>query len=143
MPLKFAKGTPLPSVMKGIPKGTQDVRLGHAIRNDNRGQWFLCESHWNVAQLERRFAEELVGGVLYERIGGLLQGPAPYIYVQIALVTRVLQQLHPNSEAEWKDVPADDQQWPEHTVERCLNEVGVSIVQHIPDIREVLATGRY
>jgi hypothetical protein len=130
------------SILATIPDATQRSRLLNAVRLDNRGVWFLCRSHWTVAQLERRFADELVATVLYHRIGGLLQGEKPYIYVQIALLRSELLQLHPDSEPEWVEVPTDGE-YPDHDVTVALHEIQVHVVDRVPDIRDVLRSGRY
>jgi len=109
---------------------------------DNRGTWFLCKSHWTVAQLERRFAEGLVAGVLYFRIGGMLQGDKPYVYLQIALVEDVLVQAHPDSEPEWREVNTVAR-WPGFNVENALKELQVQPISIVPDIRDVIESGRY
>jgi hypothetical protein len=92
--------------------------------------------------LERRFAEELVGTLLYERVGGLLQGDKPYIYVQLLLVERILQQMHPNSEPEWIEVNTAVR-WPELLVETALKDIRVQVVSEVTDIRSVVESGRY
>lgn len=111
---------------KFLPTSAQDWK--QAVKLDNQGTWFLCESHWTVEQLERRFSEELVGTVLYERIGGILKGDTPYIFMQISLMTSTLQQLHPNSEPEWMDVPVDNA-WPEDSVIDALKDIRVSVIR--------------
>lgn len=95
-----------------------------------------------MAQLERRFAEELVGSVLYERVGGMLQGDKPYVYLQIALVMSELQQLHPDSEPVWVDVPALGDV-PDYNVILALKEIRVIVVRQVPDIRDIIESGRY
>jgi hypothetical protein len=142
MPMAHGKGKTLKSLLAGVEDEDQRERLAQAIRMDNRGLWFLCKSHWRIAQLERRFAEELVAGVLYERIGGMLQGDKPYIYMQILLVKSTLQQLHPNSEPEWIEVPTDSGT-PDHGVITALKEIRVRVVSPVPDIRDVIESGRY
>lgn len=142
MPLAFGQGKALTSILKGIEDEDQLLRLGEAIRLDNQGPWFLCQSHWTVAQLERRFAEELVGTVLYERIGGMLQGEKPYVYMQISLMTSELQQVHPDSEPEWVEVPAIGDV-PDYNVFEALKEIRVVPVQIVPDIREIIMAGRF
>jgi hypothetical protein len=130
------------SRLTGIPDNAAEDRLQEAVRLDNRGVWFLCRSHWTVAQLERRFAEELVGSVLYHRVGGMLQGDKPYVYLQIRLSKTVLQQLHPDSEPEWIEVPTEGDM-PDLDVQTALKEIRVQVVRRVPDIRDVLASGRY
>lgn len=109
---------------------------------DNRGAWFLCRSHWTVAQLERRFAQELVSSHLFEHIGGMLQGDKPYLYLQIALSTMVLQRLHPDSDPEWVEVPILDKT-PDWNIVQSLKDVEISVVSLVPDIRNVIESGRY
>jgi hypothetical protein len=143
MPLKVpAAGKRMKSKLDGIEDASQRARLMNAIRMDNRGPWFLCRSHWTVEQLERRFAEELVGTVLYHRIGGMLQGDKPYIYLQIALMKSVIQQLHPDSEPEWVEEPVEGDM-PEHDVVTALRELQTTVIDRVPDIRDVIASGRY
>jgi hypothetical protein len=136
----------LPSILDGVKKGTKRVRLVKAIANDNGGQWFLAESRkHSVAELEMRFHKGLMGHALYQRIGGLLQGPSPYIYIQVALVKDVIDRLDPDNQPVWKQVKSysDDECWPEYAVEICLKEIGIEIVEPIHDIKAVLQTGRY
>jgi hypothetical protein len=132
----------LPSMLTRVQEQSQQYRLANAVRLDNRGPWFLCRSHWTVAQLERRFTEELVGTILYHRVGGILEGEKPYIYMQIALVKSVLQQMHPDSEPEWIEVPTEGDM-PENDVQIALKEIRVNIVDVIPDIRDIIRRGRY
>ena len=135
-----------PTILDHVPKGTKQQRLKKAIANDNGGQWFLAESKHTAAQLERRFRAEAVGHVLYERVGGLLQGPYEYIYIQIDLVTSVIDGVDFESKEEiWKTVRSydDDECWPEWAVEVCLKEIGIEIIEAVPDIRVVLKSGQY
>lgn len=161
--LPLAAGVPtrtLPSVMSSVPRGTKTQRLRSSIRNDNHGQWFVAESRWSAAELERRFRWGLVARCLYERVGGLLQGPSPYIYIQIALVTDVIDHIDPISHEEvWKQVRSygyrmkspydhttgrnfDDEMWPEWCVEVSLREVHIELVGPI-DIHDILTSGHY
>ena len=143
MPLKCGHPTrSLTSLLASVEDDDQRDRLWNAIRLDNRGTWFLCKSHWTVAQLERRFAEELVGAILYERVGGLLQGEKPYVYIQIALMRTVFQQLHPDSEPEAVDVPTEGS-WPDLNVETALKDIRVQLVREVPNIRDVIESGGY
>ena len=142
MPLSVPRARRVPSVLGHVEDASQRARLLNAIRMDNRGIWFLCRSHWTVAQLERRFAEELVGSVLYHRVGGMLQGEKPYVYLQIALMKTTWQQLHPDSEPEEIEVPIDGE-LPEYDVVVALKEIQTSIVDRVPDIRDVIQSGRY
>lgn len=142
MPLRYGQGKALTSILTGITDEDQLLRLSDAIRLDNRGTWFLCQSHWTVAQLERRFAEELVGSVLYARVGGILQGDKPYLFMQIALLTAELQQVHPDSEPVWVDVPALGG-IPDYSVVEALKEIRVSVLKEIPDIRDIILKGRF
>lgn len=143
MPLKCGKPSrTLSSLLKSVGDDDQRERLWQAIRLDNRGVWFLCKSHWTVAQLERRFAEELVGTVLYERVGGMLQGEKPYVYLQIALVRSVLEKLHPDGEPEWIEVPTEGDM-PDLTVQTALKDIRVTVLRPVPDIRDVIESGRY
>jgi hypothetical protein len=143
MPLKHGKPTrSLVSLLDAIEDVDQRERLAEAIRMDNRGPWFLCRSHWTVAQLERRFAEELVGGVLYERVGGMLQGDKPYVYLQIALMRTTFQRLHPDSEPEQIEVPTEGP-WPDYNVIEALKELRVTVVSIVPEIRDVIEAGGY
>lgn len=142
MPLKCAQGRTLKSILDGVEDADQRDRLWQAVRMDNRGTWFLCKSHWTVAQLERRFSEELVASILYERIGGMLQGEKPYIYMQIALMQSTLQKLHPDSEPEWVEVPTEGNK-PSYDVVTGLKELQIAVVRLVPDILNVIESGRY
>lgn len=130
------------SSLSAIKDTDQRTRLFNALRMDNRAPWFQCVSHWTVAQLERRFAEELVGSVLYERIGGLLQGDGKTVYMQIALVRTTIERLHPDAELEWLDVPLSEV-WPDDMVLEALNDIRVTVSTLVPDIRTVIASGRF
>ena len=142
LPLSCQTGKRGKSVLDHVGTGSQQTRLRNAIRLDNQGTWFLCQSHWTIAQLERRFAEELVGTVLYHRIGGMLEGDKPYIYLQILLTKSVLQQLHPDSEPEWIEVPTESDM-PGTDVTTALKEIRVTVLRPIPDIADVIRSGRY
>lgn len=72
----------------------------------------------------------------------MLQGDKPYAYLQIALVADVLVQAHPDSEPEWQEVNTEAQ-WPELSVETALKELKVQLIQKVPDIRDVIKSGRY
>ena len=136
----------IPTILDHVPRGTKQQRLKKAIANDNGGQWFLASSKFTAAQLERRFRGGAVGHVLYERIGGLLQGPYEYIYIQIDLVTSVIDGVDFESKEEiWKTVRSysADECWPEWGVEFCLREIGIEIEGAVPDISVVLKSGQY
>jgi hypothetical protein len=47
-------------------------RLRVALSNNNRGIWYVARSTRTVADIERRFTEGSVGGILFRVVGGVL-----------------------------------------------------------------------
>lgn len=109
-------------------RNTRKNRLRFAIANDNGGVWFLAESKHSVAELERRFRWGQVGRVLYDRVGGILQGPKHYLYIQIALIEDVLEQNDVTKETYWTPTRIPDGNAPEWSVQVCLREIGIYLV---------------
>lgn len=106
-------------------------RLKLAIANDNGGQWFLASSHTHTAaSLEQRFRQQLVGRALFQRVGALLQGPAPYLYVQIALKSDVCVGRTEDGEWVWKEVTTNAES-PEWAVVLSLREISVWLIRPI------------
>ena len=127
----MGKGAKRPSDAQAHPvvvRHTKKGRLRQAIANDNGGVWFLAESRHSVVEIERRFRWGQVGRVLYDRVGGILQGPKHYLYVQIALVEDVLEQNEVTKETYWTSirVMGDSPEW---AVQVCLRDLGVHLVE--------------
>ena len=134
------------TVLRGVTSLTAKQRLRVAIANDNGGDWFLADSRYRVAELERMFAKGRVGSILYERIGGLLEGSIrPYIYIQILLVTDVIDGIdYESREPIWKQVKsyAAEEKWPDWTVEQCLKDLGIEIRDEV-NLQDVLYSRQY
>ncbi len=66
-------------------------RMRVALANNNRGHWFVALSRRTVADIERRFVEESVAGLLWGTVGGVLgdhrklrqEEGKHYLYIQL------------------------------------------------------------
>lgn len=118
-------------------KGKKIHRARKAGRMDNGGKWFLASTRESALLLESRFAQELVASVLYQRVGGILQGPSGYVYVQI-----ICQEEHyslVDGYVEKKVTPADKPEW---AVLLALKEIGVYIETAI-DLKDIVKSKHF
>lgn len=109
-----------------------------SIPNDNNGIWFLASYKYSAKYLEDRFQSRMqgIGSILYNRVGGIVQGPRKSIYIQIQLVMDAIVGVDLLSkEPVWKTIPSynrDEKPWPEWGVEVCLQEIGVELQHTVP-----------
>ncbi len=125
------------TIFDGITQGRKSARVDRAIQLDNNGKWFLAYSKYPVALIEARFAQELVAKVLYERVGGILQGPNNYIYMQIVCRQESYSLI---DGVVFKEVTDADK--PDWSILLALREVGI-YVDRQTSLEEIKASGLY
>ena len=112
------------------------------IQHNNGGMWFKARSTVSADQLSRLFRNRKAGVILYERVGGIVQGIRKTLYIQIQTVTDVISGVdYESKEPIWRTVPSfskGERPWPDWTVEVCLKELGVHLDTHVP-LTEVLS----
>lgn len=99
------------------------------IRNNNGGHWYLVHSRLTVQQIERRFKSGVVGRALYQRVGAMVQGPPPVIYMQIAPYQDKFVDC-PNG-IRMVEVYAFGIEW---AVTCCLDDLGITVVRKVSEV---------
>jgi len=122
-------------------RGTKRDRLLRAIANDNGGPWFLAATRRPLADIERRFRWGQVGAILYLRVGGMLQGPRGYLYIQLRMVEDVQEFNEVTRKVSYVEVESSAMQ-PEERVRLCLRELGITVIEAC-EVQDVFASKRY
>lgn len=97
---------------------------------NNGGQWFVAKSTLSVHELERRFHNESVASVLYDKVGAIVPAKKKQVLIQVQLTADKLVQPDFSDEPVWVEQPVDEPHW---TVTLALKELGVQLQKPAPE----------
>jgi hypothetical protein len=100
------------------------MSIDRAVALNNGGRWYRATSKLRVTELERRFHNESVASVLYDKIGAIVPAAKEQVLIQVQMTADKLVLPDFSDEPVWVQEPIAEPDW---TVTLALKELGVTL----------------